>query len=156
MATNKYLSGSIKLNFKRYAIMWVGQFAQHVAENYTKNDGVHNLLHVDIQRHLANCKKFFKKRGRKRTAAYGYFEDKPYCTIFEVQSGNAIIITNYLSDKQTMDNIKGLPKKKTLSRQRSDKAVKFAPTEQAIHLFMEGMECTYEEAKKDLTYLINS
>lgn len=61
-------SGSITLRGRKIPIVWTGQFAEHVANNYIMEKSVHPLLHVEIQQ-LCQKAIFRKERGSVYTAS---------------------------------------------------------------------------------------
>ena len=72
---------------------WTGQFATHVLENYLKNDKLHDLTHIEIQKVLKVSK--YEPLGKRVYIADGKFNNQKYLTIFVLTNKYAVIKTCY-------------------------------------------------------------
>lgn len=48
------LSGYIKIGGKRKPLLWTGEIAQHVHDNYM-SDAAHDMLHMELQQTMRKC-----------------------------------------------------------------------------------------------------
>jgi hypothetical protein len=80
-------SGTITIRSKKRHLLWTGQRAQHVAENYTQRGG---LLHVEIQQ-AAQKAQTIKTDGKNQYIAYYESSDGTIVVPLEVKSDIAMV-----------------------------------------------------------------
>lgn len=89
-------NGYITLRNRKLPIVWVGQFAQHIASNHQQDPKGHPLLHVRIQQ-LAKAAKEWQKKGAKRYISI--VADGPggdvFAVVIDVHSKFVSIVTAY-------------------------------------------------------------
>lgn len=92
-----YKSGYIKHRNKKIPIIWDGEHAQHIAENFIYDKSIHPLLHVKIQQISKNIKEWKKVKNTKRRffGVYKQSDKVRYLVIVEISNKFASIITCY-------------------------------------------------------------
>lgn len=84
-------SGTITIRSKKKHLLWTGQRAQHVAENYNQRGG---LLHVELQQ-AAQKAQSIEPDGKNQYKAYFETTDGTIVVPLEVKSDIAMIKTGY-------------------------------------------------------------
>src|SRR6478735_12661241 len=80
------LSGTVKIRSRRVPILWTGQNAEHIADNYvqqqtsTKVSNVERILHVEAQKGLSSAADHIKQEG------------SAYMSLKEVADGTIFVI----------------------------------------------------------------
>lgn len=96
MKTN-FGSGKVKIGYNTYPIIWTGEHAEHIAENYFIEKGDHIMLHKEIQQCLSGS--VILKRSGTNRKYFGLYEHKSYnCIIFTaflLNSSFVSITTSY-------------------------------------------------------------
>lgn len=93
-----FKSGYINHRNRKIPIVWNGEHAQHIAEEFIKDKGSHPLLHIRIQQ-LAKMVKKWDKANLKSKRLEGLITDsltsKRFLVIIEINNNFANIITCY-------------------------------------------------------------
>jgi hypothetical protein len=91
MATH-FGNGSVRFKNRTLPIVWAGQYAQHVAENYIDKKPNHTLLHVEIQQALQHSK-HFSQVGKLTYCAFSE-NNKGTILVFFVKRSTFVEITS--------------------------------------------------------------
>ena len=92
-----YNSGYIKHRNRKIPIIWDGQHAQHVAQNYYNQNGSHPYLHVKVQQLAKRVKKWEKVKSTNRRY-FGFVKptkNTRVLVLVEISNNFASIITCY-------------------------------------------------------------
>lgn len=90
-----YKSGYINHRKRKIPIVWDGEHAQHIAENYVQQKSVHPFLHVEIQKLAKRVERWKKTKASRRHEGYVKKNDIIFLVVVEISNTFATIITCY-------------------------------------------------------------
>ena len=99
------LSGSITIRSRKLPLVWTGEKAQHVAENYMLNDGIHVYLHVQAQQFARKGHPF--PQGGKRYIAVSNAGGNNWIIVpLQYEGKFVLILSCFLEKNQPFDTLK--------------------------------------------------
>lgn len=104
MSNLDLLSGKITIRNRKLPIVWSGEIAQHITENYIKTPGSHPLLHMDIQKFASKIKKWVRASKGKTYKGYGIFDGINFVVYIVQKPQFAQIKTCFKRKEDFMDN----------------------------------------------------
>jgi len=136
------MSGNVSFRNRKLPILWTGQMAQHVAENYIQQPDTHPFLHIEIQQACMFVRIWEKHKNASSYRGYSKINGIDVVVVIEIKV-NFVIIKSCFKGKEakmTGAEISGIIDEMGLSY--------------PDHIYQEmvdiGANKNFQEAKEDL------